>query len=78
MPRGSGGRGLISIWDCFRAATSRVSHAMINSENELLKLCCSIDVKSLFSVATTYNRQPKLSLKAYVDVSIKTAITEMM
>ncbi len=49
VPRGSGGRGLISIWDCFRAAASRISHVMKNSENELLRLCCSIDVKSLFS-----------------------------
>ena len=49
VPRGSGGRGLISIWDSFRATSSRIAHVIKNSENELLKLCGSVDVKSVFS-----------------------------
>ena len=49
VPKGSGGRGLISVWDSFRATSSRIARVIKNSENELLKLCGSVDVKSVFS-----------------------------
>ena len=48
VPRKSGGRGLISVWDAFKANICRVAHVLCNSENEILSACQHVDEKSLF------------------------------
>ena len=50
VPRASGGRGLISVWDSFKATMSRISHVMLNSDNAMLSNCCILDKKSKFSI----------------------------
>lgn len=50
VPRSSGGRGLISVWDSFKSSMSRISHVMAESDNELLSLCCGFDKGNQFSV----------------------------
>ena len=37
LPRENGGRGLLSVWDSFQSATSRIAHALIKTENSLLQ-----------------------------------------
>ena len=49
VPRKSGGRGLMSVWDAFKAIICRVAHVLCNSENVMLSACQSVDEKSLFS-----------------------------
>ena len=52
LPRDMGGRGLIAIWDSFQASTSRIAHALINTDNEILQQCIAIESKCLFSNIT--------------------------
>ena len=42
LPRDKGGRGLISVWDSFQASTSRISHALLNTDNEILQQCIKV------------------------------------
>ena len=49
VPRKSGGRGLMSVWDTFKSNICRVAHVLCNSDNEMLSACRSVDEKSLFS-----------------------------
>ena len=48
--RNKGGRGLISIWDSFKASIIRIAHVMKNSDDEVLNLCYKLDQEKLFSV----------------------------
>ena len=47
--RSKGGRGLISIWDAFKSSLVRISHAIENSESDILQICCKLDKKKLYS-----------------------------
>ena len=49
LPREKGGRGLISVWDSFQSSTSRIAHALINTDNQILQQCIDIEKKSLYS-----------------------------
>ena len=49
-PRNAGGRGLISVWDSFKTNTIRIAHYINNTENETVKICCSLDKEKLFSI----------------------------
>ena len=50
LPRRSGGRGLLSVWDVFQCTISRIAHYLANSQNEILMVCAKIDNSSLYSV----------------------------
>ena len=49
LPREKGGRGLISVWDSFLSSTSRIAHALTNTDNQILQQCIDIEKKSLYS-----------------------------
>ena len=49
LPRDCGGRGLISIWDAFQSATSRISHAFKVTKNPILKQCLAVEQNCLYS-----------------------------
>ena len=65
LPREKGGRGLISVWDSFQCSTSRISHALINTDNHILQQCIDIEKKSLFSNQT---RATKYENKATIEL----------
>ena len=48
-PRGAGGRGMLSVWDSFVSTTSRIAHVLENTEQELLRVCYAVDIKSSYS-----------------------------
>ena len=48
-PRESGGRGLISIWDSYKTSIVRITHAVQNSECEVLQACFKLDQTKLHS-----------------------------
>ena len=48
LPREKGGRGLISVWDSFQCSTSRISHALINTDNHILQQCIDVEKKKSF------------------------------
>ena len=56
LPRESGGRGLISVWDSFQSATSRIAHAITHTNNALLKQCIEVEEKCLYSSITRANK----------------------
>ena len=56
LPRESGGRGLMSVWDCFQPATSRIAHALSKTENLLLQQTIDVDKKSHFSNINRSNK----------------------
>ena len=43
LPREMGGRGLISVWDSFQSSSLRIAHALINTDNEILRQCVNIE-----------------------------------
>ena len=52
LPREHGGRGLISVWDSFQSATSRIAHSITHTNNTLLKQCIDVEKKCLYSSIT--------------------------
>ena len=50
LPRRSGGRGLLSIWDVFQCTISRLAHYLANSQDDVIMVCAKIDSSSLYSV----------------------------
>ena len=65
LPRERGGRGLISIWDSFQSSTSRIAHALANTDNQILYQCINAEKKSLYSSqtrATKYEEKVSLEL----------------
>ena len=48
-PRVGGGRGLISVWDSFKADIVRISHVMEHSSCEVLTACYNLDQEKLHS-----------------------------
>ena len=65
LPREMGGRGLISVWDSFQASTSRIAHALINTDNPILQQCISTEKKSLYS---NQSRATKYESKALIEL----------
>ena len=65
LPREKGGRGLISIWDSFQSSTSRIAHALINTDNHILQQCIDVEGKSLFS---NQSRAIKYENKATIEL----------
>ena len=49
-PRSSGGRGLQSIWDVYKATICRLAYVLSHTECEVLQACAQIDKKGLFSI----------------------------
>ena len=50
IPRESGGRGLVSLWDSFRTTNVRIAHFLSNSPSDRLKKCGELDKAGLFSI----------------------------
>ena len=50
VPRKMGGRGLISIWDCFKCTNLRLAHFLNNTNNIKLDKCRELDYTGLFSI----------------------------
>ena len=49
VPRNKGGRGLISVWDAFKANIIRISHVIESSDSEIMRMCTKMDHAKLFS-----------------------------
>ena len=71
-PRAMGGRGLISVWDSFKATMVRVSHYLNESTDNQMQVCTKFDKSSLFSIvnkaekftnATPFESPPNLENK---------------
>ena len=56
LPRECGGRGLISVWDSFQSATSRIAYAITHTNNSLLKQCVEVEKKCSYSSITRANK----------------------
>ena len=48
--RHSGGRGLISVWDSFKASIVRISHVINKTDSEVINACCKLDKEKLYSI----------------------------
>ena len=57
-PRSMGGRGLLSLWDCFKTTMVRVSHYLNETSDNQMQVCAKFDKGSLFSII---NRAEKFS-----------------
>ena len=50
VPRDKGGRGLLSVWDSFKANTIRIAHVINTSDSDILKMCSKLDHAKLYSI----------------------------
>ena len=73
--RSKGGRGLISIWDAFKSSLVRISHAIENSESDILQICCKLDKKKLYSnVKRAKKYEAEISLQLPKDFEEKAVL----
>ena len=49
LPRENGGRGLLSVWDVFRAKTSRIAHSLSHTNNPILEQTVDVDERCHYS-----------------------------
>ena len=71
LPREMGGRGLLSVWDSFQASTSRIAHALINTDNPILQQCISTEKRAS---TPTRVEQPSMKVRPLLS-SHKTSLT---
>ena len=63
--RKMGGRGLISVWDCFKCTNIRLAHFLRGTKNEKLLKCAEFDKACLFSIT---KRAEKYTENLYLEL----------
>ena len=77
LPRETGGRGLLSIWDSFQSSTSRIAHSFLNTDNVILEQCIPIEQMCHFSNITRANKyESSLSLELPKNFHEKTMMNQ--
>lgn len=64
-PRKMGGRGLVSVWDCFKCTNIRLAHFLCNNTSSKLTKCYEFDKSYLFSIS---KRAEKFLEKLVIEV----------